>query len=101
MRLILFFDLPMVTDSQRRAYTHFAKSLKKTGFYMLQESVYIKLNMDERSAMSSIKQVRDILPPDGYIAALKITEKQFASIDYLLGEPTTDVISNDDRMVII
>ncbi len=68
---------------------------------MLQESVYIKLNMDERAAESSVKQVKEILPPDGYIALLKITEKQFASIDYLLGEPSTDVVTNDERMVVL
>lgn len=101
MRLILFFDLPIVTDSQKRAYSHFVKALKKQEFYMLQESVYIKLNMDERAAESSVKQVKEILPPDGYIALLKITEKQFASIDYLLGEPSTDVVTNDERMVVL
>jgi CRISPR-associated protein Cas2 len=101
MRLILFFDLPIVTDSEKRAYSHFVKGLKKQGFYMLQESVYLKLNMDERAALSSIKQVKEILPPDGYIAVLKITEKQFSSIDYLLGEPVTDVVTSDERLVVL
>lgn len=68
---------------------------------MLQESVYIKLNMDDRAASSSVKQVREILPPDGCVAILKVTEKQFASIDYLLGEAETDVLCSNERTVIL
>lgn len=101
MRLILFFDLPVVSDRDKRAYTHFLKALKRQGFYMLQYSVYIKLNMDQRAAESSVKQVKEILPKDGYIAVLMVTEKQFASIQYLLGEPDSDVIADDERLVII
>ena len=43
MRLVLFFDLPVIKTSQRKAYTKFVKDIKKIGFYMLQESVYIKM----------------------------------------------------------
>ncbi len=99
MRLILFFDLPVTSDSERRAYTKFVKGLKKQGFYRLQYSVYIKLNMDDRAAQSSIKQVREILPNDGLVSILKVTEKQFASIEYLLGTPETDVLTTDERIV--
>jgi CRISPR-associated protein Cas2 len=101
MRLVLFFDLPSVTDSQKKEYLHFVKNIKKIGFYMLQESVYVKMDMDDRAAMSSIQQVRGILPPDGMVAVLKVTEKQFASTYYLLGDPVTDVINNDDRTIIL
>jgi CRISPR-associated protein Cas2 len=101
MRLLLFFDLPIIVDRQKRAYTHFLKAIKRQGFYMLQYSVYVKLNMDQRAAESSIKQVKEILPKEGYVAILMVTERQFASIQYLLGEPDSDVIANDDRLVIL
>ena len=101
MRLILFFDLPVTSDSERKAYTRFVKALKKLGFYRLQFSVYIKLNMDDRAAQSSIKQVKEILPKDGMVAVLKVTEKQFAGIDYLLGAPESDVLTTDERVVTI
>jgi CRISPR-associated protein Cas2 len=101
MRLILFFDLPVVKERQRRDYARFVKSIKREGFYMLQESVYVKLNMDERAAASSVKQVRELLPKEGYVAVLTVTEKQFASIEYILGEPESDVVSSDERVVVI
>ena len=37
MRLVLFFDLPVETSSQRRAAQKFVKEIKKVGFYMMQE----------------------------------------------------------------
>jgi CRISPR-associated protein Cas2 len=101
MRLILFFDLPVGSDKQKREYTHFVKNLKKEGFYMIQYSVYAKLNMDQRAADSSIHSVKEFLPVDGVISVLTVTEKQFASIVYLLGESKSDVVSDDDRLVVI
>ena len=43
MRLIVFFDLPMVTDKDHREYAQFHKFLVKNGFIMMQKSVYTKL----------------------------------------------------------
>ena len=40
MRVIVFFDLPVLTSDDRRAYRKFRKSMLKKGFIMLQESVY-------------------------------------------------------------
>ena len=41
MRILVFFDLPVTTGEERRAYTKFRKFLIKDGFLMLQESVYL------------------------------------------------------------
>lgn len=37
------FDLPVVTAHDRKEYTKFRKYLLKSGFLMLQESVYCRL----------------------------------------------------------
>ena len=43
MRMMVLFDLPVLTEKQRRDYREFRKYLIKSGFFMLQESVYCKL----------------------------------------------------------
>ena len=43
MRVLVLFDLPVLTGDQRREYARFRKFLLKSGFLMLQESVYCKL----------------------------------------------------------
>ncbi|WP_459592815.1 CRISPR-associated endonuclease Cas2 [Enterococcus cecorum] len=43
MRILVFFDLPVLSLEQRRDYRSFRKFLIKDGFIMLQESVYCKM----------------------------------------------------------
>ena len=43
MRILVFFDLPTLTNEDRRNYGMFRKALIKNGFIMLQESVYCKM----------------------------------------------------------
>ena len=40
---MVLFDLPVLTEKQRRDYREFRKYLLKAGFFMRQESVYCKL----------------------------------------------------------
>lgn len=99
MRIMLFFDLPAVTKKDHREYTHFVKLLKKSGFIMLQESVYTKLALNPSTVNSSLAEIRKNLPPDGCVSVLTITENQFGSIEHMLGEIKTDIISNKDKVV--
>ena len=50
MRIIVMFDLPVTTASDRREYTRFRKYLIKNGFLMMQESVYCKLAQNSTAA---------------------------------------------------
>jgi CRISPR-associated protein Cas2 len=40
MRVMVFFDLPVVTSAERKEYTKFRKFLIHEGFIMMQFSVY-------------------------------------------------------------
>ena len=99
MRIILFFDLPAVTKKDHREYTRFIKQIKKLGFIMMQESVYTKLALNPSVSNSAINDIKKNLPPEGVVSVLTITENQFASIDYLIGEIKTDIISNEDEVI--
>lgn len=85
MRVFVFFDLPVDTASQRKEYRLFRKHLIKEGFLMLQESVYAKLVMNDAQANATIGRLRQKRPPAGLVQALKVTEKQFASMEFITG----------------
>lgn len=85
MRLILFFDLPVVTSKQRKDYRQFRKFLLKDGYLPLQESVYAKLVVNDAAAGGSIARVRKNRPPAGLVQILKVTESQFATMEYITG----------------
>ena len=99
MRAVLFFDLPVVSPKQRKDAQKFARNLKKLGFFMLQESVYVKMNLDDYYTEQTVKAVDAIKPSEGSIMILNVTEKQFQQMRILLGEFESDVISTDERLI--
>lgn len=101
MRLILFFDLPSVTKEEKRLFSRFVKQIKRNGFYMLQESVYVKLALNKQIIDSTIDKVNKLLPPNGYVIVLPITEKQFNNMTVMLGDDKSNVISTDERLIIL
>lgn len=97
MRSILMFDLPVETAAQRRDYRQFVKYLKQIGFIMFQESIYVKLSINEAAVKNMEKALKSHIPSKGMVSMITVTEKQFASMDYLLGEFTTDIVDSDER----
>lgn len=49
MRMIVFFDLPVQTKTERRYATTFRNFLLKDGYHMLQFSVYARVCIDHYS----------------------------------------------------
>lgn len=101
MRSLLFFDLPTVTNKERQNYRHFVKEIKKLGFYMLQESVYVKMSIDSQMSHSVVQKVKALSPSKGSIMILNITEKQFSQLSIIVGENPTDVVDSDERLIIL
>jgi CRISPR-associated protein Cas2 len=99
MRSMLMFDLPVETVQQRREYRKFVKFLKESGFIMFQESVYVKLSINESSVNSLVRVIRDHVPAKGIVSMITVTERQFSSIDFMQGDFKTDVIDNEKRVV--
>lgn len=93
------FDLPTDTASERRAYRKFVKLLKEMGFIMFQESIYVKLSINEATVKSTAKVIQNNVPDKGLVSMLTVTEKQFGSIDYLLGSFETDIIDTDEKVI--
>lgn len=85
MRLLVFFDLPVETALQRKQYRQFRKYLVSEGYLMLQESVYAKLVINEGAAGAAVMRLRKHRPPNGLVQVLKVTEKQFSTMEYITG----------------
>lgn len=101
MRILVMFDLPVVTSADRKEYTKFRKYLIKSGFIMMQESVYCKLSPNSTLADAAIENVRKNKPEKGLVQVLRVTEKQYAKMEFIVGEGHTEVLSSDDRLVIL
>ena len=101
MRILVMFDLPMITSADRKEYTKFRKYLIRSGFLMMQESIYCKLSPNSTLADAVIENVRKNKPEKGLVQVLRVTEKQYAKMEFIVGEGRTEVLSSDDRLVIL
>ena len=101
MRIFVMFDLPVGTESERKNYRLFRKYLIKSGFLMLQESVYCKMMTSPSMEKSMKNMVHNNKPPKGLIQTITITEKQFVKMDYIVGEYTSDIIDSEERLIIL
>ena len=101
MRIVVFFDLPVITASQRKTYRTFRKYLVKNGFLMMQESVYCKLAQYSCVGETIIENIRKNRPSEGLVQVLKVTEKQYGKMEYIVGESSNEVLNTDQRLVIL
>lgn len=60
MRIMVLFDLPVETPLQRHNYGKFRRYLIKNGFMMMQESVYVKLALNQNTAAAIIDALKRI-----------------------------------------
>ena len=101
MRTIVFFDLSIVYAKDRRNYLKFRKYLINEGFIMMQESVYSKITLNSQQSSLLIGRIRKNAPKKGLIQLLTITERQYANIEYVIGESNTKIINSEERLIIL
>ena len=102
MRLICMFDLPVETDTEKRAYRVFRKNLIKEGFIMIQYSVYVRVCPSREYARRLETRIEKIIPQEGNIRLLCVTEKQYSDMKLLVGSRTcAEKAIGTERMIII
>lgn len=80
MRIMLFFDLPMVSGKEKKIYRNFVKFLTNEGYIRIQYSLFCKLCINADSAQTEVKRVKENTPEQGDVRLLIISEGQFQKI---------------------
>lgn len=88
MWLFVFFDLPTNTKKERKAAARFRKDLLTDGFTMMQYSVYIRHCASSESADVHQRRIERIVPEEGQVSILRITDKQYGNIVNFWGKKT-------------
>lgn len=89
MWILVMFDLPNETKKQRKRYSEFRKSLIQDGFTMFQFSIYVRNCASRENAKVHIERVKRLLPDEGKVCVITITEKQFNDILLFEGQKKT------------
>lgn len=84
--LLVMFDLPTETQTNRQYYAKFRKTLLQDGFIMMQYSVYMRYCGSDENAEVHTSRLKKNLPPDGEVRTLKITDKQFGRMEVFHGK---------------
>lgn len=100
MRIMVFFDLPVKTKKQRKQYGDFRKFLINDGYFMLQYSVYSRMVRNHDDAQKHVERVKCHLPPEGSVRIMTVTEKQYASMEILVGDKWKEEVLLDKKGII-
>lgn len=85
MRILVFFDLPVKTRTQRRNAMQFRNFLLKDGFFMIQFSVYARICNGMDDVEKHKQRIKNNKPDNGSVRMLVITEKQYEKMELVIG----------------
>ena len=93
MWLMIMFDMPTDTKKARKKYRYLRNKLLKEGYIMMQFSIYVRSFHSYEAALSGKKKIKNFISTNtlkGKIRLLIFTDKQFASMDIIVGTKTKD-----------
>lgn len=85
MWILVLFDLPTETKTERKAASGFRKKLLNDGFTMFQFSIYIRHCASRENSKVHVKRVKSMLPKHGKVCMFEITDKQFEMMEIFHG----------------
>lgn len=100
MRMIVFFDLPTLTKTDRRNASRFRSFLVKDGYTMLQLSVYSRICKGNDDVEKHAKRLKSLIPKEGSVRLLTVTEKQYASMEILVGTLKKEEKIGDQQLLL-
>ena len=76
--LIVCFDLPVAEKEQMKEANAFRKNLLNLGYFMLQNSIYVRSCVTYDKTETHIRNVKLIAPSTGTISIFYITDRQWS-----------------------
>jgi CRISPR-associated protein Cas2 len=86
MWVLVFFDLPTETRTERKVAARFRKSLLDDGFGMFQFSIYMRFCASRENSSVHIRRTKNNLPKKGKVCIMQITDKQFGMMELFHGQ---------------
>ena len=88
--MMVFFDLPVKTPPERKVATGFRKFLEKDGYHMVQYSIYARTCGGYAAVEKHRQRLYLNVPNNGSVRLLILTEKQYQSMEILVGKKTKE-----------
>ena len=85
--LMVCFDLPVLTKTERKRATQFRKFLLDDGYDMIQFSVYARPCVTFARQQTHLRRLEINVPPEGSVRAIFITRAQWERAYSIMGRP--------------
>lgn len=95
MRILVLFDLPTGSASERKSYAEFRKFLLEDGYVMEQFSVYTRVTLNRNNMETHIARLKEHLPDAGDVTVMTMTEAQYMDRRVLRRSPSVQNNSFD------
>lgn len=99
MRLIVMFDLPVVTEKDKKIYSKFRRFLLDDGYIMLQYSIYARICKNADDVHKHEIKLKVNMPTKGNVRLLQITENQFENMKIYCGKATNEEKIGMDSLI--
>jgi CRISPR-associated protein Cas2 len=83
--ILAMFDLPVMTDKERKVATRFRNDLLDHGFLMIQFSVYARPCVNFEQLDKHIGIIQKLVPEAGNVRVLSFTDQQWAKSITVIG----------------
>ncbi len=83
--ILAMFDLPVMTDEERRAATRFRNDLLDHGYLMIQFSVYARPCVTYDLLEAQIEKVKVFIPTAGNVRLFFLTDEQWKRSHTVIG----------------
>lgn len=100
MWMIVLFDLPVLTKTERKNANKFRKFLQDQGFDMCQLSVYMRFCAGKEQTQVYTRRVQMALPPSGNVQIICITDKQYENIVSFSGSKRNPANKNPEQFTL-
>lgn len=101
MRIMVFFDLPVVSITNKRHYIRFRRFLLQDGYTMMQFSIYSRLCNGMDGTNKHLKRIGKNLPPAGSVRSVCLTDTQYARMIHWVGRPTRAEKSSENSQLLL
>ncbi|ABV92151.1 CRISPR-associated protein Cas2 [Dinoroseobacter shibae DFL 12 = DSM 16493] len=100
MWILVMFDLPTDTKSQRKAATAFRNFLLDEGFERSQFSVYARFVNGKEAFQTRVRRIERNLPEKGDIQVLNFTDRQYRDIVHFSDQGRRAARKNPEQLAL-
>lgn len=98
--VLVMFDLPVKTKTQRKLATDYRKLLLESGFTAIQLSVYAKYMVNSSGLRTLISPLKSSVPAQGEVRVIRLTDTQWSQMYRWFGAATLEPEAMSEQLLL-